>query len=99
VDANELASFLHSEGDLLEKITVASLSISSIYFSFTSLIFIHTFLKESFLAAGDGTLGILSWDQISFCSALRKSKERKSNGLLQSLTSIGLRFSMRCLLI
>lgn len=66
---NFAANFPHIEGDPLEKIPVASFPVSSIYFSFTSLIFIHTFLKESFLAAGDGTLGILSWDQISFCSA------------------------------
>ena len=58
---------------------MASFPISSIYFSFTSLIFIYTFLKESFLAAGDGTLGILSWDQISFCNTFRKSKERNEN--------------------
>lgn len=95
----DLLVFPHVEGDPFEKIPVARLPVSGIYFSFTNLIFIPTFLEESFWATVDATFGILSWDQISFCSALRKSKERKSNGLLQSLTSIGLRCSMRFLLI
>lgn len=98
-DTNGVASFSNIEGDPFEKIPAASFPASGICFSFTNLIFIPAFQEESFLAAGDGTYGILSWDQISFCSTLGKFKQGNGNGLLQSLTSIGLRGFTRFLLI
>lgn len=72
-----LLVFPKIEGDHFEYISVASLPVSGICFSFTNLIFIPTFQGESFLAAGDGTCGILSWDQIAFCSAQRKIQAEK----------------------
>lgn len=95
----DLPVFLPVEDDLFEKMPMGSFPASGICFSFANLICIPTFQEENFLAAGDGTYGILSWYQMPFCSALRKSKQTHSNKLMQSLTSIGLICSMRFLLI
>lgn len=73
------------EGDSFENIPVARLPVSGICFSFTNLIFIPTFQGESFLAAGDGTCGILSWDQIAFCSAQRKIQAEKEQWIASEL--------------
>lgn len=68
----DLLVFPKTEGDPFENIPEASLPVSGICFFFTNLSFIPTSQGESFLAAGDGTGGILSWDQISYRLAPRK---------------------------
>lgn len=61
-----LLVFPYAEGDPFEKITAARLPVSGTGFSFSNVIFFPTLQGESLLAAGDGTHGILSWDQIPF---------------------------------
>lgn len=60
-----------------EKIPVASLPASGMYFSFTNLIFALAFQEESLLAAGNDTYGILFWDQISLHIPLLENLSRQ----------------------
>lgn len=84
----DLLVFPKTEGDPFENIPEASLPVSGIGFFFTNLIFIPTSQGGSFLAAGDGADGIFISGSDIF---LFGSEKNPSKGLLQSLTSIGLR--------